>query len=383
MDRLVGQLVTPPWPGPHPLVVLAPGSDAELVPASVPADVVARLSAAGIACLSYDRPGTGGSSGDWRLATVAEQALELEAAVDAGRDALGVDCGSIAICADGESGWAALRVVREACRPAALILVEVPVRGSVVRLQRDLGGRFLRQGFGAAEAALAGAVLQERIRRLVEGDPPTAVLGSEAACRSTPWYGLLPGTDPDEAVVLARRATHDAEPDLAILGADGATGPSVLAIGLDGGTGVDPDAPALDRVFAGSGDDWWTGSRMQHRAVTLPAGGGDTFWSHLGAVELIAGWVLRSGARSAQGRPESGRLASGRPGSEQVIEHRVLAEQAGVREISVERNPVIQVPASPTAGDRSRVDPAPAGRDGAGPPSAGRSLIDWVLSKTN
>jgi uncharacterized protein len=78
---LSGVLLTPPTPGKHPAVVLLPGSGAadRNVPYLIP--VRDQLVRHGMAALVFDKPGLGGSSGDWRHQTFYDRVEQARAAM--------------------------------------------------------------------------------------------------------------------------------------------------------------------------------------------------------------------------------------------------------------------------------------------------------------
>ncbi|MGV9283499.1 alpha/beta hydrolase family protein [Streptomyces sp. NPDC003730] len=67
------------------------------------------LTDAGIAVLSYDKRGVGGSSGDWRAATLTDLAADATAAVDFLRSRPGVRPEAVGLFGHSEGGWVALR----------------------------------------------------------------------------------------------------------------------------------------------------------------------------------------------------------------------------------------------------------------------------------
>jgi len=67
------------------------------------------LLAAGIAVLSYDKRGVGGSSGDWRDATFDDLAADALAALDFLRARPGVRADAVGLFGHSEGGWVVLR----------------------------------------------------------------------------------------------------------------------------------------------------------------------------------------------------------------------------------------------------------------------------------
>lgn len=72
------------------------------------------LVGAGVAVLSYDKRGVGGSSGDWRAATLDDLARDAAAAVNLLRAERVAPAASVGIFGHSEGGWVALRAARHA-----------------------------------------------------------------------------------------------------------------------------------------------------------------------------------------------------------------------------------------------------------------------------
>ena len=214
MDRLVGDVVLPPWPGPHPAVLLVrppTGSGRACTWQQ-------RLAAAGIASLAFDPPGNGRSTGDWRRQSLGDRASE----VLAGREVLAahpdVAADAIALLVVGESGWAGIRAEAFARTFAGLVLLSVPVLEPVAVEQYRLGRRLERHGFPGEDIGVAVAVLRERFRRLADGADADQVLQAEAACRTAPWYGLMPQLTAQDVPLFTRLVGVDPAPELTAVG---------------------------------------------------------------------------------------------------------------------------------------------------------------------
>ena len=209
MDRLVGDLVLPPWQGPHPVALFVHGfGQGGRDQGSWPQ----RLAAAGIASFAYDKPGCGESTGDWTLQTLQDRAAETMAAIDFlhAQEALVGD--DLTLFGFGQGSWVALLAAGHSAAVAALVMTSGAALGSLELEQFRLIRRMEDAGFTSAERALAQTVLRERVRRLTRGEAPESVLVSEAACRRALWYRLMPGATTDEMVYLARLAAFDPRP---------------------------------------------------------------------------------------------------------------------------------------------------------------------------
>ncbi len=223
LDRLVGDVVVPPSPGPHPAVLLARPPQGS----NLPCTWQHGLAAAGIASLSYDPAGTGRSTGDWRRQTVGDRSGEILAARETLVAHVDVVDDAVAVVATGEAGWGAVRAQAHARTFTGLVLLSVCVLEPVVVEQFRLGRRLERHGVGGDEIGLALALLRERFRRLAAGDDHARVLEAEAACRAAPWYPLMPALTADDVHLLTRLVGVDPAPELAavtcpVLTVDGA-----------------------------------------------------------------------------------------------------------------------------------------------------------------
>jgi dienelactone hydrolase len=210
MDRLAGEVVLPPWPGPHPTVV----SVGPPPVAGRPCSWQQRLAAAGIGSFAYDPAGTGRSTGDWRRQTVGDRASEILAAREVLAAHPHVEPGAIALIGAGDAGWAAVRAEGFAQTFTALVLLSVSMLAPMAVEQYDLGRRLERHGVGADEIGLAQALLRERFRRLADGDGAERVLEAEAACRTAPWYRLMPRLAAGDVPLLTRLVGIDPAAEL-------------------------------------------------------------------------------------------------------------------------------------------------------------------------
>lgn len=224
-DELVGDLVRPPWPGPHPAVVFVEGSgpggrDLGTWPT--------RLAAGGFASLAYDKPGSGASTGDWTRQGIADRAGESVAAVRAvaGRD--DIRAWAVALVGGSQGGWVAQLAATMTDQVAALVTVSGPGVGVREQEEYRLRAQLPAEGFTPRDVERALWLLREQLERVAAGEDPAAVHADQAAWRDAGWYPLLAGTTPDTIAFLARIAGYDPRPALvslrcpllAIFGAD-------------------------------------------------------------------------------------------------------------------------------------------------------------------
>lgn len=212
MNRLVGDLVLPPWQGPHPVALFVHDNG----PVGRGQDTwPQRLAAAGIASFEYDRPGCGESTGDWTLQTLQDRAAETMVAIDLVRSQNAVSANDLALIGTGQGGWVCLLAAGHTYAAAALVMISGSALGPLEIEQYRLARRMGESGFGSAEVALAQTLLRERIRRLISGEGPDSVLASEAAVHRAGWYRLMPGSTIEEIAYVARMSSFDPRPTLA------------------------------------------------------------------------------------------------------------------------------------------------------------------------
>jgi pimeloyl-ACP methyl ester carboxylesterase len=224
-NKLAGDLVRPPWPGPYPAVVFVEGSgpggrDQGLWPT--------RLAAAGFASLAYDKPGSGASTGDWTRQSIADRAEEAVAAVRALRSRGGVLPDAVALIGGSQGGWVAQLAPSLDTTIAAVVSVSGP--GVSVQAQEEyrLSHQLPAEGFTGTDVRQALAVMSEQVDRVRAGEDPARVHTSQAHWHDAPWYPMLAGTTPQSIAFLAGIADYDPItalaalpcPLLAIFGAD-------------------------------------------------------------------------------------------------------------------------------------------------------------------
>ncbi|AXH88600.1 hypothetical protein GA0070615_5398 [Micromonospora aurantiaca] len=268
-NELVGDLVRPPWPGPYPAVVFVEGSGPG---GRDQGSWQTRLAAAGFASLAYDKPGSGGSTGDWTRQTMTGRAAETVAAVRAVRGREDVLSGAVALIGGSQGGWVAHLAAAADDGIAAVVTVSGP--GVSVRVQEEyrLRHQLAAEGFSGADVQQALLLLRDQIRRVQSGDDPARVHAAQAQWHGARWYPALAGTTPESIAFIAGIADYDPAPALAalrcpllaIFGADDLLVPveaSVRAISntlddaghADHTTVVFPDADHSIRVYTGEG----------------------------------------------------------------------------------------------------------------------------------
>ena len=141
----------------------------------------------GAAVLRHDKPGCGGSPGDWHDQSFDDRAEESLAAVQVLRSTSGVSC--VGLCGISQGGWVSL--LAAARDPEAIDFVVTisgpgvtPAEQERMRIARDLECR----GLDAATREEALAWVDERSRRLLAGDDVVSILEDQDALEEKEWY---------------------------------------------------------------------------------------------------------------------------------------------------------------------------------------------------
>ena len=104
-ERLTGVVLTPPGRGVHPALVLIGGTGAADRNTVLP--ITQFLLAHGVALLGYDQRGVGGSTGDWRTASLNDFAQDVVAAAQVLKSRKEIDPKRIGVFGASQGGWVA------------------------------------------------------------------------------------------------------------------------------------------------------------------------------------------------------------------------------------------------------------------------------------
>jgi uncharacterized protein len=160
------------------------------------------LAARGIATLRHDKPGCGGSPGDWRTQTYADRAAEALAAVAVLRAETGVE--RTGLIGYSQGGWISLLAATS--QPQAVdyvITVSGPAVG-VAEQERVSAERSLRRaGHPPAVVDEAMRWVDERAARLAVGDPPADVLAAQDRHAGRVWHEIVAAAPYDTVETLA------------------------------------------------------------------------------------------------------------------------------------------------------------------------------------
>ncbi len=211
---LAGTLHLPASPPPYPTVLMLQGSG--------PADrdsggyfppIRDAFLSRGIAAYSFDKPGIGGSSGDWRRYALAERADQAEAAIASLKAHDAIDPRRVGVWGQSQGGWLVQKIAARAPDLAFAVANSGP--GIPPREQNHYGCEHTLRAEGRAEEQIARAVA------LVDALDAAAARGDEyatveaallAPARGEPWYGYLTIDGPEDWDLMRRFAAERYEP---------------------------------------------------------------------------------------------------------------------------------------------------------------------------
>jgi len=186
---LAATLALPAGEGPFPAALLLAGSGP-----STRADLsrfAAHLGTLGVATLSWDKRGCGGSSGSWTRASLDDAVADARAGFTALRADPRIDPDRIGAWGVSQAGWF-LPVLAERTPELAFAIV-LTGGGSTPREVELFMHRLAleRSGVSAAERAEAEALLGQYFAWLGSGDGHAELVAALARARATRWYAAV------------------------------------------------------------------------------------------------------------------------------------------------------------------------------------------------
>lgn len=158
--RLAGTLMLPPGPPPYPAVVLVHGSNAQTRDALGPWSRF--FVSAGFAVLSYDKRGTGNSSGDWKEADFAALADDVSAGLRFLTARPDIDRTRVGLWGISQGGWILPLVAAKASSEVAFLIVHAGSGATV----REEGLHYLEAELRAAGLPPASVAVGMRYQQL-------------------------------------------------------------------------------------------------------------------------------------------------------------------------------------------------------------------------
>ena len=217
-NTLAGTLHLPASSPPHPVVLMLQGSG----PADRDADgyflpIRDVFLSRGIAAFSFDKPGIGASTGDWRDYALNGRADQALAAIALLRGHAAVDPGRVGVWGQSQGGW--LVQMLAARLPDLAFAVANSGAAIGVEEQDRAGCEQTMRAAGKAEEEIARALAfidAVHAAALRGDDYATAERQLLAPARGQPWYGYLAFDDEKDWQGVCRFVTEQYDPPAAI-----------------------------------------------------------------------------------------------------------------------------------------------------------------------
>jgi pimeloyl-ACP methyl ester carboxylesterase len=191
-NSLTGVLVRPTTPGPHPAIVFVNGSgDADRTGHGVFPHLWRHFARQGFACLSWDRPGVGQSSGDFETQSFADRAEETLAAVAWLRSRSDIRKNQVGLWGFSQGAAVAPLAASESADIAFVIEVsghQLPTwQQDLYRVEAELKA----DGFSKADIAKALEIARLRMD-LIRGSGPFEELDeTQKQLMGRPWFAYV------------------------------------------------------------------------------------------------------------------------------------------------------------------------------------------------
>ena len=187
-DSLVGVLVRPTTPGPHPAVVFLTDGPSDRTEHGTIPPVARHLAAQGFASLSWDRPGVGQSSGDHQTQTVAGRVDEVLTAVRLLRTRSDIRRDRVGLAGIGQGGAVAPTVAAQLSDVAFIVTVGscqlTAWEQELYRVEHELRA----DGFSDAAVAEAAELAKHRIELLRHNGAFEEFDETQKLMLSRPWF---------------------------------------------------------------------------------------------------------------------------------------------------------------------------------------------------
>jgi len=188
VDSLAGILYRPRGPGPFPAVAFVAGSGPSGRDgySSLPPiwDAFARYD---IASFAWDKPGVGGSSGDWRSQTNEDRAKEVVAAIEQIRQHPAIDGDKVGVWGISQAGWVIPLICSMDPHVAFVIAVSVPVGTGAQQEFYRIAHCLPADGYSAKETQKAVDFTRKRLALMDAGAPYERVAELQREVEGESW----------------------------------------------------------------------------------------------------------------------------------------------------------------------------------------------------
>lgn len=211
--RLAGRL-TRPGPGRRPVVILSHGSEEGERNFAYYALLAGYFAERGFTVFTYDKRGTGRSSGDWRQATIRELGGDLSAAVRFLATRRDVDPRRIGVFGVSQGGFLGPFAAAETGQVAFLALFAAPPVDTWASEMNETNADLAARNFTPEQTAAALRAMRIMFVAAEAGAPTPELEAAVAEARREPWFRVveLSGTAANITALRAKR--YDPRPIL-------------------------------------------------------------------------------------------------------------------------------------------------------------------------
>jgi uncharacterized protein len=211
-DELAGTVELPAVTGPYPAVVFIHGSgpaDRGAFP-SLSRYFVSR----GFAVLNYDKPGVGGSRGNWLKQTFADRAREAAAAYRFLQNYPEVNGRAVGLCGGSQAGWVMPIAAQLVPDLAFIISLSAAAVTPAAQERYRLEWQMRADGFSEVDISAALAVYDRRLALIRQGVAAEAVAAEQSKAQDQAWYPYLADLTPEDIGFFTANLDFDPRPFL-------------------------------------------------------------------------------------------------------------------------------------------------------------------------
>ncbi len=197
--ELRGTLYTPVGVAAAPGVVFGHGSGDVARPNRRFTFEAEGLAQRGLACLVFDKRGSGQSTGDWKASNFQELAGDLRAAFDFMRQQPGVDSNKVGFRGASQAGYVMPIAASQAPQPAFMVMISAPMVNIGAQIAYEAETAVNATNLTADEKALALALTRQGLDLARTGEGGEAYFARVREVSGTPWYRASPTPGEEEA----------------------------------------------------------------------------------------------------------------------------------------------------------------------------------------